>query len=143
MFGNHAELYRAVYVAADLPVFVMAAVLVAEARLSLRMYLAAIVFGLSVTCIGIAFAERFSQDNWICILEGMYLSTIGMSLLLAERRLLGPLTTIGTLYLALSFFDFGYVRNDWESANGWVPSLLCIAAFGWIGVSSPRRPIRG
>lgn len=137
LLGNHGDLYRAVYVGADLPVFMMAAILVAETGLRLQQYLSALIFGLCIACIGIYSAQRFSQDDWVCIVEGAYLSIIGMSMLLSEKWVLG---VIGTLYLALGVFDFGYVRNGWESANTWLPSFLCIAAFSWIALNPRSMP---
>ena len=82
--------------------------------------------------------HAWSINTWIVFLEGTVLLAIGSALAQAipfyiERRDLG---TLAILWLSLATFDYAYVLfkpASWvESLNDWLPSWLCISAFGWL-----------
>ena len=131
--------YTFVYLAADLLMLELCGFLLVEARANRATFRTAATFGAIVTSIASFGIPTMSTDAWIVLVEGGVFSALGIAMMLCGETI--PMLGIGTLTMAMSVYDFGWVRNDsWRNANGWVPSLLCTITFLFIALwnSSPR-----
>jgi hypothetical protein len=143
LLGDHATLYAILYGAVTLPIFECCCFMIWEGRLDVRLYLASINFGIFMGIIGALGMTQHPVEDFVTFFEGVFLSIIGLSLLQVASTCQDRLAvrTIGILSLAQSCYDFGFFRNEsWYALNGWLPSTLGIAAFGWIALSPRRSP---
>lgn len=133
-FGIHDATYALIYAAVTLPILECCCFLIWEERLSEKLYLASVSFGLFVGIIAASGMPRHPVEDYVTFGEGVILAIIGIAMRFASAKL--AIRTIGALSLALSCYDFAYLRNEsWAELNTWLPAALCTVAFWRIALS--------
>lgn len=132
--GDHATTYALLYVAVTLPILECCCFMLWEKGLSNLHLRIAVAFGLFM---GMIESFGMTPGHYVTFAEGVLLSMIGVAMVLS----MVPHTKehiVGVLSLALSCYDFAWLRNDsWAGLNDWLPSLLCTVAF--VRIISMRR----
>jgi len=122
-----------VYLASDLLMLELCCFLLLESSLNRFNIRTAATFGAVATSIASFGIESFPAGWWIVLLEGGVFSALGMAMMLSGTTI--PVLGIGTLTMAMSVYDFGWVSNEsWRLTNGWAPSFLCSVTFLFIAV---------
>lgn len=108
-----------------------------ESGISFEQATKALLFAMVIAVIGVA--EFNYHEPWAIfdtILGGL-MAFIGMGMLLVSYTRPITFTSLGALYMALAVFYFGYVRHypEWDNTASWLPTLMGIAAFGWIALN--------
>jgi len=127
--GDRTTVYALLYVAVTLPVLECCCFMLWDAGLNALHLRIAVAFGLFMGMIESFGMARHPAVDYVTFAEGVLLSMVGTAMVLG----MPPHTKrhmIGVLSLALSCYDFAWLRNDnWAGLNDWLPSLLCTAAF--------------
>ena len=127
--GDRADDYALLYVAATLPILECCCFMIWECGTGPIETRISVAFGLLVGMVASFGMPQHPAVDYVTFAEGVFLAMIGFAMLLGER-VRSYAKTIGTLSLALSCYDFGYMRNeDWSTLNGWLPSAMCSAAY--------------
>jgi nitric oxide reductase large subunit len=82
-----------------------------------------------------------SVDQWILIMDGVLITSAGMTLapaapFIKSRTVYG---TLAVLWMLLGLFDFGYVLQPygkWAELNDSLLPVMVIGAFGWIALKT-------
>lgn len=137
-----AHWYLAAYVVTTVPVLECSVFLVWDAGISNLRADIAIVFGLIVATIGADYAGNWRPGTMITFTEGVLLAVLGMAMALVTVGApeWAATRSIGALSLALSWYDFAFVRG-WQDENNWLPAAICAATFGWIVLRGSVRPV--
>ena len=131
-FFQYSEHYTLVYICATLLMVEMSVFLLWDAGIGKPTWKNAFMAGTWMTLAGGLGLEWLSLTEWYLLGEGLLFATLGMAMLLLARRS-PPLLPIGTLTWAMAAYDFLYLlRPEVRAANGWMPSLMCSAAFLWL-----------
>lgn len=125
IFTEH-KYYTYVYLASDILMLELCSFLLMESKVNRFTIRLAATFG--AFCTAIACFGVDAPNFWIVLIEGGVFSALGMAMMLCGETI--PVLSIGTLTLAMSVYDFGWVSNEsWRLTNGWAPSFLCTVTF--------------
>lgn len=131
-FSQHSAHYTLVYLCCTLLMVEMSVFLLWDAGVSHLVWKDALLFGVWMTIIGGLGLEWLSLTEWYVLGEGLLFAALGIAMLRLSRDSV-ELLAIGTLTLGMAVYDFLYLLQPIVRAtNGWLPSLMCSAAFIWM-----------
>lgn len=132
-FFRNSHDYTYAYIASDLLMLEMCAFLLIDSKVNRLTIRTAATFGAFATALSCFGLSPTGPGFWIVLLEGGVFSALGMAMMLCGESI--PVLGIGTLTMAMSVYDFGWVANeDWRLTNGWAPSMLCAVMFFFIAL---------
>jgi hypothetical protein len=146
LFITGDKYYTLVYLLSDLLMLEMCFFLMFESKITKDQIRTAVTFGAAVMAIACYGAVARNLGEWITLIEGGIFSALGMAMMLCGTTT--AVLSIGTLTLAMSVYDFGWVSEEsWRSTNGWLPSLICTLTFLYVALANlqqqHRQPHRG
>lgn len=131
-FGQFSRHYTLIYICATLLMVEMSVFLLWDAGIRKLTWRNAFMAGCWMTVAGGLGLEWLSLTEWYLLGEGLLFATVGMAMLLLGEKSLA-LRVIGTLTWGMAAYDFLYLlRPEVRATNGWLPSLMCSAAFLWM-----------
>jgi hypothetical protein len=136
LLGAKSRWYLAVTIILTVPILEMSVIMLRESCIRWTQASKAFLFALALSAAGVSGFVYHRPSEIFDVILASIMAMLGMAmLLLADAR---PVTfqSLGTLYIALSVFYFGYVRHwpDWNATASWLPTLMGITSFGWIAL---------
>ncbi len=127
--GDHDTFYALLYVAVTLPILECCCFMALEAGLNDFGVRVAVAFGLFVGMVASFGMPHHPPIDYVTFAEGVLLAMIAVAML-SGKRVAWHGWPIAALLLALSSYDFGWLRNEsWSTLNDWLPSAMSTLAF--------------
>jgi hypothetical protein len=141
LLGPHNRWYLAATIILTAPILEMCVIMLRESRIERQQVNKAFFFAVALSMTGIYGFVYHSSAEFFDVLLASAMALVGMAMLLAMDSQPVTFRALGTLYIGLSVFYFGYVRHwpEWDRTASWLPTLMGIAAFGWIALKGGDR----